>query len=260
MGTTTVSAGSQRPGRAPADRRPSRAGVQRQQAWTVAEMVRQARADGEDLTGPQGLLKRLTKLVLETALEEEMTEHLGHGKHRPVGGGVQAPTGGDGGGGVEAVGDDGDGPIRNVRNGTRTKTVLTDSVGKVQVTVPRGRAGTFEPVIVGRHQRKLGSVEAVVLSLTAKGLTTGEISAHLAEIYGAGVSRDTISWITERIGAEMNEWLARPLEQVYAAIFIDAIVVKVRDGAGRQQALLRRDRGHRRGPQGRPRVVGRHLW
>ena len=139
-----------------------------------------------------------------------MTEHLGHAKHEAD---------------VEP------GPIeRNVRNGSRTKTVLTDAAGKVDVTVPRDRAGTFEPVIVPKHHRKLGSVDTIVLSLTAKGLTTGEISAHLEEIYGASVSRDTISRITDRVGEEMNDWLSRPLDPVYAAIFIDAIVVKVRDG------------------------------
>ncbi len=118
----------------------------------------------------------------------------------------------------------------NVRNGTRSKRVLTGNVGQVEVEVPRDRAGTFEPVILPKHQRKLGSVEEIVLPLTAKGLTSGEIAAHLAEIYGASVSKDTICRIGDQILEEMNEWLARPLDPVYAAIFIDAIVVKVRDG------------------------------
>ncbi|KNX36975.1 IS256 family transposase [Luteipulveratus halotolerans] len=173
----------------------------------VAQLVRAARARGEDLTGPDGLLKLLTKTVLETALDEEMSEHLGYDKH--------AVEGRDGG---------------NSRNGTRAKTVLTDNVGPVTIEVPRYRDGSFEPVIVKKRQRRLGDVDTVVLSLYAKGLTTGEISAHFAEVYGASLSKDRISVITDRVIDEMSEWCARPLLPVYAAIFIDAIYVKVRDG------------------------------
>lgn len=171
------------------------------------EMVRRAREQGLSLTGPDGLLKQLTKTVLETALNQELTEHLGHEKHgRP---------------------DPGSG---NIRNGTRAKTVLTESTGQVQVQVPRDRGGTFEPQIVKKRQRRLAGVDAIVLSLYAKGLTTGEISAHFEEIYGASVSRETVSRITDKVIEEMQAWQARPLDQVYAAVFIDAIVVKVRDG------------------------------
>lgn len=106
----------------------------------------------------------------------------------------------------------------------RAKTVMTDSAGKVAITVPRDRAGTFEPVIVPQHHRKLASRDTLVLSLTAKCLTTGEISAHLEEIYGASVSKGTTSRITDTASEEMNEWFARPVEAVFAAIFIDAIV------------------------------------
>ncbi len=127
------------------------------------EMVRRAREQGLSLTGPEGLLKQLTKTVLETALNQELTEHLGHEKH-----------------GQPAAG--------NVRNGTRPKTVLTEGSGQVQVEVPRDRAGTFEPQIVRKRQRRLTGVDEIVLALYAKGLTTGEISAHFAEIYGAPVS------------------------------------------------------------------------
>src|SRR5215813_5097376 len=140
------------------------------------EMVRRAREQGLSLTGPDGLLKQLTKTVLETALQEEMTEHLGYEKHDPVGAG----TG-------------------NIRNGVRPKTVLTEASGPVEIGVPRDRAGTFEPVIVKKRQRRLDGVDQVVLSLYAKGLTTGEISAHFAEIYGASVSKATISRITDRV-------------------------------------------------------------
>jgi len=171
------------------------------------EMVRRAREQGLSLTGPDGLLKQLTKTVLETALNQELTEHLGHEKHgRP---------------------DPGSG---NIRNGTRAKTVLTESTGQVQVQVPRDRDGTSGPQIVKKRQRRLTGVDEIVLSLYAKGLTTGEISAHFEEIYGASVSKETISRITGKVIEEMQAWQARPLDQVYAAIFIDAIVVKVRDG------------------------------
>jgi len=173
----------------------------------AAELVRQAREKGLSLTGPDGLLKQLTKTVIEVALQEEMTDHLGYEKHDPAGAG----TG-------------------NVRNGSRGKTVLTEASGPVDIDVPRDRQGTFEPQIVKKRQRRLGGVDQVVLSLYAKGLTTGEISAHFAEIYGASVSKETISRITDRVLEEMQEWATRPLDAVYAAVFIDAIVVKVRDG------------------------------
>ena len=173
----------------------------------AAELVRLAREQGLSLTGPDGLLKQLTKTVLETALDEEMTGHLGYEKRDPAGAG----TG-------------------NIRNGTRAKTVLTDNAGPVQIDVPRDRAGTFEPQIVKKRQRRLSGVDEVVLSLYAKGLTTGEISAHFAEIYGASVSKETISRITDKVIEEMTDWSHRPLDEIYAAVFIDAIVVKVRDG------------------------------
>jgi transposase-like protein len=100
----------------------------------------------------------------------------------------------------------------------------------VEIDVPRDRAGTFEPQIVKKRQRRLGEVDEIVLSLYAKGLTTGEISAHFAEIYGASVSKETISRITDRVVEEMGGWQARPLDEVYGAVFIDAVVVKIRDG------------------------------
>ncbi|MGN6130962.1 MAG: IS256 family transposase [Nocardioidaceae bacterium] len=170
-------------------------------------LVRSARERGTALTGPGGLLKALTKTVIETALDEEMADHLGYDKHNPDGRGSG-----------------------NSRNGTRTKTVLTDNCGPVEIEVPRDRNGSFDPSIVKKWQRRSGDVDTIVLSLYAKGLTTGEISAHFAEIYGASVSKDTISRITDTVVAEMAEWSARPLEKVYAAIFVDAIYVKVRDG------------------------------
>lgn len=178
------------------------------EAKAAAELVRLAKEQGLSLTGPDGLLKQFTKSVLETALGEEMTEHLGHEKHR-------APDG------REAT---------NVRNGTRPKTVLTEATGQVEIDVPRDRSGTFEPQIVKKRQRRLTGVDEIVLSLYAKGLTTGEIAAHFDQIYGASVSKETVSRITDKVIEEMTEWSNRPLEGVYAAVFIDAIVVKIRDG------------------------------
>jgi putative transposase len=172
------------------------------------ELVRLAREQGLSLTGPDGLLKQFTRSVLETALNEEMTEHLGHEKHR--------------------ASEERD--STNIRNGTRPKTVLTEATGQVEIEVPRDRDGSFEPQIVKKRQRRLTGVDEIVLSLYAKGLTTGEISAHFAEIYGASVSKETIARITDKVIEEMNDWANRPLDGVYAAVFIDAIVVKVRDG------------------------------
>ena len=175
----------------------------------AAELVRLAKEQGLSLTGPDGLLKQLTKTVLETALNEEMTEHLGYDKHDRNESGSGAGSG-------------------NVRNGTRSKTVLTEATGHVEIDVPRDRAGTFTPQIVKKRQRRLSGVDEVVLSLYAKGLTTGEISAHFAEIYGASVSRETVSRITDKVIEEMNDWSVRPLDEIYAVVFIDAIHVKVR--------------------------------
>jgi transposase-like protein len=170
-------------------------------------MVKSAAARGEVVTGPGGLLADLTKAVVEIALEEEMVEHLGYEKH--------APKGRDG---------------LNSRNGYRPKTVIADGVGEVVIDVPRDRDGTFTPVVVGKRQRRLSGIDEVVLSLYARGLTTGDISAHFAEIYGVSVSKDTVSRITDRVEAEMTEWSTRPLHSHYVAVFVDAIHVKVRDG------------------------------
>jgi transposase-like protein len=142
-----------------------------------------------ELIGPDGLLNRLTKNVLETALEAEMSEHLGYDRHDPAGRG----TG-------------------NSRNGTRAKTVLTE-IGPVEIEVPRDTDASFEPQIVRKRQRRLSGIDEIVLSLTAKGLTTGEIAAHFEEVYGAKVSKDTISRITDKVVGEMAEWANRPLER-----------------------------------------------
>jgi transposase-like protein len=133
-----------------------------------------------------------------------ITGHLGYDKHDPAG-----KNGG------------------NSRNGTRAKTVLTD-VGPVEIAVPRDREGSFEPRIVKKRQKRLSGVDEMVISLAAKGLTTGEVQAHLAEVYGAEVSRQTISTITDKVLDGLAEWQNRPLDAVYPVIFIDAIHVKIR--------------------------------
>ena len=174
--------------------------------------MRQAKDAGVALTGPGGLLKALTVQIVEAALDEELDEYLGYDKHDPVGRGSG-----------------------NSRNGTRSKMVVTDNVGAIKIQVPWDRNATFEPQLVKKRQRRLSDMDAMVLSLFAKGLTTGEIAAHFAEVYGASVSKDTISRITDRVVDEMATWMSRPLESIYAAIFIDAIVIKVRDGQVRNQ-------------------------
>jgi putative transposase len=172
----------------------------------VEMLVDRARTEGLRLTGEGGLLQQLTKRVLESALDGEITDHLGYDKHDPAG----KNSG-------------------NSHNGNRSKTVLTD-VGPVEVSVPRDVAGTFEPQIVKKRQRRLSGVDEMVLSLSAKGLTHGEISAHLAEVYGAQVSKTTITTITDKVMEGMADWQNRPLDPVYPVVFIDAINVKIRDG------------------------------
>jgi putative transposase len=176
------------------------------QKQLAEQLLQQAEEQNIELVGPGGLLNQLTKNVLETALDAEMAEHLGYEKHDRAG----HNSG-------------------NSRNGTRSKTVLTE-IGPVEIEVPRDTESTFEPQIVRKRQRRLTGVDEIVLSLTARGLTTGEIAAHFQEVYGAKISKDTVSRITEKVTGEMTEWLNRPLERVYPVIFIDAMVVKVRDG------------------------------
>jgi putative transposase len=172
----------------------------------VAELAEWARTEGLQMTGEGGLLSRLTKRVFEAALEGEMDEHLGYGKHNPAGR--------DGG---------------NSRNGRRAKTVLTE-VGPVEIEVPRDRDASFTPQLVKKRQRRLSGVDDMVISLSAKGLTHGEIAAHLAEVYGADVSKQAITTITDRVMDGMSEWQNRPLDPVYPVIFIDCIHVKIREG------------------------------
>ena len=172
----------------------------------LRELTERARTGGLKLTGEGGLPGRLTKMVIEGALEGELDDHLGYARHDP--------DGRDGG---------------NSRHGRRAKTVITGT-GPVELSVPRDRDSSFEPKIVARRQRRLTGVDDMVISLPAKGLTHGEIAAHLAEVYGAEVSRQTVSTITDRVMEGMADWQSRPLDPVYAVIFIDAINVKIREG------------------------------
>jgi len=155
----------------------------------IDRLASRARAGRLQLAGEGGLPQALTKRLKESALEGEITDHLGYDRHDPAGR--------DGG---------------NSRNGHRSKTVLTD-VGSVEIDVPRDRDGSFEPKIVAKRQKRLSGVDELVISLSAKGLTTGEVQAHLAEVYGAQVSRQTISTITDKVVEGMAEWQNRPLER-----------------------------------------------
>jgi transposase-like protein len=172
----------------------------------LAQLAGRAASKGLSLAGEGGFLQQMTRLVLQAGLEAEMTAHLGYDKH--------AAQGRNGG---------------NSRNGTRAKTVLTE-VGPVEIDVPRDRAGTFAPVTVPKRVRRLRGVDEMVVSLVARGMGTGDVQAHLAEVYGTSVSRQQISDITDAVVARMTEWQNRPLDVVYPVIFIDAIQVKIRDG------------------------------
>jgi putative transposase len=170
------------------------------------QLLDKARAEGAELLGPDGLLSQVTRAVLERALAEEMTGHLGYEKHDPAGRGSG-----------------------NSRNGTTAKTVLTDA-GAVDLTVPRDRNGTFEPQVVRKGQTRLEGFSERVVALYARGMTTRDIRAHLREMYDVDVSPDLISRVTDGVLEELAEWQSRPLDQVYPVIFIDALMVKIRDG------------------------------
>jgi putative transposase len=167
-------------------------------------LVARAREEGVALTGQGGLLTGLMRQVLQTGLEVEMAEHLGYGPHERAGLGSG-----------------------NSRNGAYDKTVTTE-IGEVELRVPRDRQATFEPVTVPKYQRRLDGLSGNVISLYAKGLTTGDIQQHLLEIYGTEVSRETISKITDQIVDDMIAWQSRPLDPLYAVLVIDCLVIKVR--------------------------------
>lgn len=172
----------------------------------AAELLERARTEGVSLVGPGGLLQQITRAVLQTALEAEMADHLGYerGQDPPVGSG-------------------------NQRNGTSAKTVHTE-IGDVRLNIPRDRQGTFAPQIVPKHTRRIAGFDEAIISLYAKGLTTGEIQAHLSEIYDMQISRDLVSRVTDSVNAELAAWQSRPLDAVYPVVLIDCIFVKIRDG------------------------------
>ena len=157
----------------------------------------------DDITGPGGLLSRLAGRVMETALGAELTEHLGH---RPGG----APQG------------------VNVRNGAARKIVKTD-LGPVEIKTPRDRDGSFEPKLVAKRQTRLAGLDDKILGLYAGGMTVRDISAHLSELYGVDIGRDTISRVTDAVLEDVQAWRTRPLEQVYPIVYFDALRVKVRE-------------------------------
>jgi putative transposase len=159
--------------------------------------------DPDEITGPGGLLTQLAGRVIETALGAELTEHLGH----PPGGVAQGP---------------------NVRNGAGRKTVSTD-LGAVEVRTPRDRAGSFEPRLVGKRQTRLAGLGDKILGLYAGGMTVRDISAHLSELYGVDVGRDTISRVTDAVLEDVAAWRTRPLDRIYPIVYFDALLVKVRE-------------------------------
>lgn len=170
------------------------------------QLVTSAATQGIELTGENGLLTSLTKQVLQSALEVEMAHHLGYDRGDPMGRNGA-----------------------NSRNGSTPKTITTD-VGQVTVQVPRDREGSYEPQIVRKHQRRLAGFDEAVISLYAKGLTTGDIANHLSEVYDTDVSRDLVSTVTAKVLDDLRAWQSRPLDAVYPVILIDAIVLKIREG------------------------------
>jgi putative transposase len=158
----------------------------------------------EDLIGEHGLLKELTRALVERAMHAELTHHLGYEKHDP---------GGKGSG--------------NSRNGTSAKTLKGD-FGEVEIEVARDRKGSFEPKIVPRHQRRFNGFDDKILSMYARGMTTREIQGHLQEIYGVEVSPSLISEVTDAVIEEVKAWQTRPLEPLYPILFLDALMVKMR--------------------------------
>ncbi|HWV44719.1 MAG TPA: IS256 family transposase [Nitrospira sp.] len=168
----------------------------------------------EDLIGENGLLKQLTKLLVERALDAEMAEHLGHGKHETV---------------TNAAG--------NTRNGKSQKTLKGD-FGELPIEIPRDRQGSFEPQLIPKHQTRWAGFDDKILSLYARGMTVREIQSHLQEMYGAEVSPTLISSVTDAVVEEVKAWQARPLDALYPIVYLDCIHVKVRDsGSVRAKAV-----------------------
>src|SRR5438270_8869232 len=171
----------------------------------VDELLAGAKTE-EEIVGPGGLLSQLTKRLVERAMEVELTEHLGYEPH-------QEPPGGTG----------------NTRNGSTPKTLATEQ-GPVRIETPRDRKGSFEPQIIRKGQRRFEGFDDKILALYSRGVSTRDIEAHLAEIYGVKVGRDLISRVTDAVMDDVREWQQRPLDDVYPVIFLDALVLKIREG------------------------------
>ena len=176
----------------------------------IDELLAGARTE-EEIAGPGGLLAQLTKRLVERAMEVELTDHLGFEPH-------QEPPGGAG----------------NTRNGSTPKTLITEQ-GEVRIDTPRDRAGTFEPQIVRKRQRRFEGFDDKILALYSRGLSTRDIEAHLEEIYGVKVGRDLISRVTDAVMEDARAWQTRPLDDVYPVVFLDALVLKIRDGGSVQR-------------------------
>jgi putative transposase len=159
----------------------------------------------EDLTGKDGILKQLTARLVERALHAEMTDHLGYEKHDPKGRGLP-----------------------NARNGTSAKTLKTEQ-GPVEIEVPRDREGTFEPQLVRKRQTRFTGFDEKILGMYARGMTVRDIQGHLEDVYGVEVSPDLISKVTSAVVEDVSAWQNRPLDAVYPIVYLDALVVKVRD-------------------------------
>ena len=170
----------------------------------------------QEIAGPDGLLARLTKRLVERAMEVELTDHLGYEPH-------QEPPGGAG----------------NTRNGTSPKRLVTEH-GQVQIDAPRDRNGSFEPKIVRKRQRRFEGFDDKILALYSRGLSTRDISAHLQEIYGVRVGRDLISRVTDAVTVDVRDWAKRPLDDIYPIVFLDCMVLKIREGGsvGRRALYL----------------------
>jgi putative transposase len=165
----------------------------------------------EEIAGPGGLLAQLTKRLVERAMEVELTDHLGYEPHTEPPGGVG-----------------------NTRNGTSPKTLVTEH-GEVPLDAPRDRDGSFEPKIVRKRQRRFQGFDDKILALYSRGLSTRDIEAHLEEIYGVKVGRELISKVTDAVMDDARAWAARPLEDVYPVIFLDALVLKIRENGSVQR-------------------------
>jgi putative transposase len=177
----------------------------------VDELLAGARTE-EEIVGPGGLVARLTRRLVERALEVELTDHLGYEPH-------QEPPGGAG----------------NTRNGnSKPKTLQTDH-GPVQIRTPRDRDGSFEPRLVRKRQRRFEGFDEKILALYSRGMSTRDIEAHLRELYGVSVGRDLISRVTDAVMDDVREWQARPLEDLYPVLFLDCMMVKIRDGGSVQR-------------------------